>query len=369
MLKKFSVSGFKSFKKKVILDLGNPNDYQFNKELIKNGCVKNALIYGKNASGKSNLGFAIFDIVMTLTDNYYAATTHYENYINLDLENPYAEFQYSFLLKDYEIEYLYRKIDVETIIYEKLIIDKQTVLEIQFDDIENKKIAIAGAENLNWQYFNGMSAVRYIANNIPLDQENPIALLMSFVNHMLWFRGVESNSFIGLKNTSSKIDEVILKNDKLKDFEKFLRENGIHYKLVEMNETSRKQIGVVYQNGILPFDVIASTGTKDLRLFYCWKIDFEKESHLERFVFIDEFDANYHFDLALNIVTTLKNMENLQTILTTHNTYLMSNSISRPDCTFICTPTKITSLPNATDKELREAHNIEKLYRGGHFIE
>ena len=93
------------------------------------------------------------------------------------------------------------------------------------------------------------------------------------------------------------------------------------------------------------------------------------EKNKIKFVFIDEFDANYHFDLSANIIELLNSKKNLQTIITTHNTYLMSNRLTRPDCTFIITPEKITSLANATDKELREAHNIEKLYREGHFIE
>lgn len=45
----------------------------------------------------------------------------------------------------------------------------------------------------------------------------------------------------------------------------------------------------------------------------------------------------------------------------------MTNDLLRPDCNFVLKDNKITSLCNATDKELREGHNIEKLYRGGAF--
>lgn len=38
----------------------------------------------------------------------------------------------------------------------------------------------------------------------------------------------------------------------------------------------------------------------------------------------------------------------------------MSNKLTRPDCTFIITKDYIKSLANSTEKELREAHNIEK---------
>ncbi len=58
-----------------------------------------------------------------------------------------------------------------------------------------------------------------------------------------------------------------------------------------------------------------------------------------------------------------------QVILTTHNTSLMSNDLLRPDCYFLMYKDKINPLSELTDKELRLAHNIEKMYRAGAFGE
>ena len=67
MLTKFSVENYKSFKDKITLDLTKSHDYDFNKEAINDkGIIKNAIIFGKNGCGKSNLAFALFDIVTTL---------------------------------------------------------------------------------------------------------------------------------------------------------------------------------------------------------------------------------------------------------------------------------------------------------------
>jgi hypothetical protein len=52
---------------------------------------------------------------------------------------------------------------------------------------------------------------------------------------------------------------------------------------------------------------------------------------------------------------------------TSHNTYLMTNELLRPDCNFIITDNKIKALVDCTEKELRWGHNIEKLFRGGAF--
>ena len=84
-------------------------------------------------------------------------------------------------------------------------------------------------------------------------------------------------------------------------------------------------------------------------------------------MFIDEFDAFYHYELAEVIVKLLERMPSSQTILTSHNTNLLSNRIMRPDCYFILSENKLTSFANATRRELREGHNLEKLYMSGEF--
>ena len=66
MLAKFKVKGYKGFENEIILDLEKHNDYQFNKEMIKNNLINKAVIYGSNGSGKTNLGIAIFDLTFHL---------------------------------------------------------------------------------------------------------------------------------------------------------------------------------------------------------------------------------------------------------------------------------------------------------------
>ena len=83
-------------------------------------------------------------------------------------------------------------------------------------------------------------------------------------------------------------------------------------------------------------------------------------------MFIDEFDAFYHHDLSAMVVERLKET-GVQFILTTHNTSIISNDLLRPDCYFLMNKKKIQSLSKSTEKELREAHNIEKMYKAGAF--
>ena len=62
MLKRFEVKNFKGFKDDLVFDL-EAREYEFNKNLVINGIVNKAIVYGKNGIGKSNLGIALFDIV------------------------------------------------------------------------------------------------------------------------------------------------------------------------------------------------------------------------------------------------------------------------------------------------------------------
>ena len=116
----------------------------------------------------------------------------------------------------------------------------------------------------------------------------------------------------------------------------------------------------------VPFTAVASTGTNALYLLYAWSVYAFKNISL---LFIDEFDAFFHYESAESVVKQLNEYTDFQTILTTHNTYLMQNRLTRPDCCYLMSKNKISNLYDATDKEIREAHNLEKMYINGAFAE
>lgn len=366
MLSKFRVKGFKGFNEEIELNLENHNDYQFNKNLIKNNIINKALIFGKNASGKTNIGYALFDIIFHLTENEkYMQRQINLNYLNMEGNHKYAEFYYEFKFDNDRLVYKYRKEDINKLIYEELLLNDTILIKYDFNNPSKKIINIEEAKTLNWNNDNNdISIIKYIYNNTRIDKENILNKMMEFVNGMLWFRSIDFNNYIGLSSTTNTLEDVIIKNGKTKDFQKFLEENGIKYNLVELNLPEGKSLGVKIGNKTTTFSSIISSGTSSLWLYYCWELRFSQV----KFLFIDEFDSKYHFELSASIVKRLNSKTSFQSILTTHNTYLMSNKLTRPDCTFILTPKSIKSLSSCTKKELREAHNIEKLYREGAFI-
>lgn len=365
MLKLFQVSGFKNFKNAITIDFSDVRDYKFNTDCITNNMISKMIVYGKNSIGKSNLGLAVFDIVSHLSSKNVSPNL-YSYYINSDIHNHYASFYYVFQFKDDIIEYSYKKDDTQTLTYEKMVLNCKLLFEY---DYINKKGDTGGlkdlAPTLNWVFQDVESIFKYFINNTILDDYHPLRQMMHFISNMLWFRSLDENRYIGYKNKTTDYYDFIFDKDILKEFEEFLHLSGVDEKLVVLEDPDGKKKLYFKNSNPLPFFSVASSGTKALYTFFYWY----KTARNTSLMFIDEFDSFYHFELAESIVMLLEKMSNTQVILTSHNTNLLSNRIMRPDCYFILTKDKITSFANSTTRELREGHNLEKLYMSGEFNE
>ena len=100
MLKLFEVSGFKNFLSPIRIDFSDVKNYQFNENCICNNLLQKLIVYGKNASGKSNLGLALFDIVSHMTTNNVTPGL-YSFYLNSESKLEFAEFRYVFVFTPY----------------------------------------------------------------------------------------------------------------------------------------------------------------------------------------------------------------------------------------------------------------------------
>ncbi|MCA0335247.1 MAG: AAA family ATPase [Bacteroidetes bacterium] len=368
MLRKFKVSNFKSFEKDFELDLTNVNGYEFNKNSIKDGVVNNAIIYGHNGVGKSNLALAIFDIIEHLTDKQRNEAV-YKNYLNAYSNTDLACFYYEFTINSKIVIYEYKKADYKTIVYERFQIDNLELVLFDRTKKSNATISFKGAETLKTDIENNqLSILKYIKNNTQLEHNEVNSTFLSFfdfIEQMLYFRSLLDRTYIGFDAGSKNILEDIVQRNNVKNFEMFLNQAGIECNLSEVEELGRKTIAFNINGKLLPFYEAASTGTIALSLFYFWYQGFNENSKVS-FLFIDEFDAFYHHSLSTLIVEKLKEI-GVQFILTTHNTSIMTNDLLRPDCYFEMAKNRIRSLSKSTQKELREAHNIEKMYKAGSF--
>ncbi|MFY1021001.1 AAA family ATPase [Ectopseudomonas khazarica] len=369
MLKRFEVRNFKNFGENIIFDLTKTNGYEFNKECVEGGVVNKAIIYGYNGVGKSNLGFAIFDLVSHVTDRQKGSDS-YKNYLYAGSECEMAEFKYTFSVAGGEIYYEYGKKDQETIIYETIKINGVAYAAIDRRESTRAHINIKGAETLKRDIGDTqISIVQYIKNNTVLEDNldnKCFEAFLDFVDGMLFFRSLDSNRYIGYEQGSNSIEKDIISKNSVKDFEHFLNEAGISCKLAVMDGEEKAYLAFDFNGKKIRFLDIASQGTRSLTLFYYWYLRLKGGDSKVTFLFVDEFDAFYHYSLSILIIKLLKDVR-AQTIVTTHNTSVMTNELLRPDCYFFIDGKGIHSLSNSTPKELREAHNIEKMYRAGAF--
>ncbi len=263
------------------------------------------------------------------------------------------------------ILYEYKKDNNAYLIMEELYLDGELLFSYNYNNNrvvnnidEAKTIDFGKKININ------MSALKYLyVNTISWSNNNPVKLFMEFVEHMLWFRSLRDNEFMGLLPDNVNLSDFIIDNGLVKDFEKFLIDCGQNYKLCEIDDGSKKVLGVKYNNYKAKFHEVMSTGTSALWLFYYWMNRLEDIS----FIFLDEVDAFYHSNLSEYILKYVNSKNKFQSILTTHDIYLADNELMRPDCYFILGNNKIKSFADCTNKTIRQGHNLGKMYIGGEF--
>lgn len=367
MLKKFTVENYKIFENEITIDFSNVRDYKFNHECISNEMINKSILYGKNAVGKTSLGYALIDIRNTVLPNE-LISKNTVGFLNANAEKKYSKFSYEFQIGEDEIIYNYEKYEPSTIKFEQLIINHEKFYEFDFDlkkgDFEKLK-AYDEVKHLNFEEWdNETSVIRYILSNAKLKELQILKKFKAFIEGMAFLKPSEEIvKFKGPKILKNRIIPSIIEEDLVMDFMMFLREAGMDIQLkTDEKPDGEKALYFDYKNP-LEFIDFASSGTRALTSLY-WVIHSLKKI---TFLFVDEFDANFHFELAEAMLNKFKTLDNCQLLITTHNTDLMSNKHMRPDCYFLMLPDKITSIADASLRELRQGHNLEKLYQSGEF--
>lgn len=363
MLQEFKVRNYKNFRDEIIFSFKTSKNYEFNRELIKDGIIKDCVVVGENASGKTNLGHAIFDIIWHLTDKARAKIALYSNLYN---ENTTVFFEYAFLFGYHELRYCYEKENVESAIWEQIFVDGKKILE---NNPEGASVALKGAENLDLEKWDrSLSLVKYVYANTVLDKEDDTCKVfnqfMEFVNNMLWFSSTEGNWYMGFSNIGGDMFETLAKKEgAVEKLQSFLQDLGICYQLLVKDNGTGKSVYCRMGEREVLLSSLISSGTRSLIFFFLWYMQIDKCS----FIYVDEFDAFYHTDLAREVVRKIIEIQNVQAVITSHNTDLMSNDLLRPDCIFKLEDNRIRPFSELTDKALREAHNLQKMYKAGAF--
>ncbi len=379
MLKKFCIKNYKNFEKELVIDFQDISGYQFGTDCITDGLISKMLIYGRNATGKTNLGKALMDIKRILL--FYLESTSQGLFLNADSAEEKADFVYEFAFGDSTLIYQYSPVSDRELKKEKLIIDGRCIFELDFggNKFAFENLKYIGAETANVDRYVQMVIMgndtglhepslpflRWLINNVALNADSILIKLIDYARKMTMIHtGDGLSRSVGRSN--EVFYEMLEESARLNDLEEFLNEMGVECQL-ELKKLPDGQHELYFRHKrLVPFSQNASSGTAALVDLYRRLIPMGEEPS---FLYLDEFDAFYHYEMSEKVIRFLKGkFPQSQVIVTTHNTNLMTNRLMRPDCLFILSGGgALTALCNATCRELREGHNLEKMYISGEF--
>lgn len=379
MLKKFTLKNYKNFKDEISIDFENTAGYQFSTDCITDGIISKMLIYGRNATGKTNLGKALIDIYTTMFGVRRYADTGV--FLNADSIDETATFSYEFKFDNNELVYRYARFSNQELRNEELIINGITIFSCNFEnnkfDFKNLKYINAETASTD-RYLQSVDIgdeeelrepklpfLRWLISNVALNTDSILIKLSNYTRRMIMITAGNA-IYRYSRRMNDSFYELPENSDKLKDLEDFLNEMGIECKLILQKLPDGQRELYFDHEKLVPFYETASSGTLALVDLYRRLIP---KNWAPSFLYLDEFDAFYHYEMSEKVINFFKKKyPECQVVMTSHNTNLMTNRLMRPDCLFILSRTgTLTALCNATERELREGHNLEKMYISGEF--
>jgi len=377
MLTRFSVSNYRSFKEKITVDFSKVGGYQYNQECLTGNLIGKMLIFGRNAVGKTNLGWAITDIALP-----WRFAGGDSSYVNADSSGKAAAFEYVFQFGPRTVAYRYSKAAEVDLLTEALEVDDKEVFSCDyeagrysFDGLE-----IVGAETAITDRFVEarqknekeldfdfkLSFLQWLFNNVVFSGGSVLVEMSHYISNMQFMSNLSVNG-IRPKRMYQRFFERLSENEELEKFESFMNAMGVdeRYRVKKLPDGTWELYCV--HKRLIPFYENASSGAIALMNLYRRLVVDRRAS----FIFLDEFDAFYHYEMANKLLKFFCcSYPRCQIIFTTHNTNLMTNRLVRPDCVSILSGGgRLTPLCEATSRELREGHNLEKMYVSGEFVD
>ncbi len=400
MLISFSFGNFLSFRDKMVLSMDPSKSTRFNNHLIsasKGGLnlLKCAVIYGANASGKSNLvkAFAFFKFFVTVgTKNekskippvFFLLDEKSKNFpsrfeIEIKLKNKSYAYGFTFVNAVFKEEWLY---DISTkseklIFFRKTNDQGQTFIDfknIKFKSPEEKKFLDFTAKGTRGNLLFLTECInRNVLNNVPgieviKNVYDWIANDLKIIFPDSKYKGIEFE-LMDNKNVKNSYEELLKRFDTYIDsinmvevnFDDELRDipDEVKNKIrddIEINTSAiisssdhttyfikKESSGnirahkLITQHKISKTEIVdfevsdESDGTQRILDFIPMILDFKNS---QRTFIIDELDRSLHTNLSYEIINLLLNeftQSKSQIILTTHDTGLLSQELLRKD--------------------------------------
>jgi len=399
MITEISIENFLSIKEKVTISLDSSASKKLPQNLInlseKETLLKSAVIYGANASGKSNLIRALFFMwsMVKISHTFNIETKIPRTPFRLDplfLEKP-SKFEIVFIHESIKYKYGFScdedKVIEEYLFYwpkgrEAQIFKRSNTKEFDFTSDKTQQELIKKQMTDNVLYLSRATQLGYektkkayeflveymVINYNPNWEEFTIRQI--YENHELKNKIIE---ILQKADFGGIIDIEVIKNKR--------KESGFRFKLEKDTPTveplkaeDREFYDIRFKHKTKEGDFVnfmwaeESHGTQKTLAVLGPIFDILKSGKV---AFIDEFEINLHPSITRFLVKLFHskhNKKNAQLIFTTHDTTLLrDNDLFRRDQIYICSkePNKGTTVDSFLDYDLRESTDFERAYLTG----
>lgn len=397
MLIEFSVKNFLSFKDKAILSMEKGNGDENIDNIIFNDItdlVKNAAIYGANASGKSNILKAFTCAILMIRNSNLMSVGEKWSYIKPFLfdetsKNKPSEFEFTFITNNVKYKYFFSA-------------DQNRIYEESLDVYNSQKPTnIFTRKDTNiYEFSNDKNKLASLAAN---NTENKLFLSTATTwnyektkDAFLWFtKAIDTYDSFNKIMDKDLID--YSENEELKKFSlKLLKEADILIKNISVNYEEKEMEGTIADMPIIPIvkkvDIeLEHEVVDEENNIHTYKLNFKDESSGTKVLFafapflkrafeetkviiVDELEKSMHPKIVEFIVKLFNNKDinkvNSQLIFTTHATNLLNLEILRRDQIWF-----VEKNPKNGNSELypldsfsvRKDENIQKGYINGRY--
>lgn len=409
MLIEFNIENFKSIKDRVTLSLVSSKDDSLSgnliktKELKEDSLLKSAVIYGANASGKTNIIYAfpvLSRLILTSHNNQKGDSLEYIPFRLDDISTKKPTKMEVFFIKkgikyQYGLSYNHKKILNEYLYYfpngrKSLIFKRSNTSKFQFtiDKEEQKKLANQTRENVLYlsratqlNYKKTSDAFDWFKYDLdiigPTDQLDPDKTIR-LMNKDKKLKKIVLKALIeadvGIEDISGSIKKIKpedLPSDFPKELKKLListKKKGTKVEIKTLHHcyfTGGKKVCVPFT-----FDEESDGTQRIFSLIGPWINAIVNG----RILIVDELDTKLHHKLNVLLIKLFnnptQNKNNAQLVFTTHNTNLLDLNIFRRDQIWFTEKnpkTKSTNLYSLLEFSPRKADNIQKGYLLGRY--